>query len=85
MSPTAKLVSSTDLPVYSGFTLTIVDLEGRSLNERAVQLGRVKGPSCHGRLVSVRGTFHLFAESESAELSVLGRDVTNNFGIIYDI
>lgn len=37
-----------------------------------------------GRLISVRGTFHLFAESESADLSVLGRDVTNNFGIIYD-
>lgn len=37
-----------------------------------------------GRLVSVRGTFHLFTESESADLSVLGRDVTNNFGIIYD-
>jgi len=37
-----------------------------------------------GRPVTVRGTFHVFVESESADLSVLGRDVTNNFGIIYD-
>lgn len=37
-----------------------------------------------GRPVSIRGTFHVFVESESADLSVLGRDVTNNFGIIYD-
>lgn len=42
-----RLVSSTNLPVYSGFNLTIVDLEGRSLNERAVQLGRVNGPWCN--------------------------------------
>jgi hypothetical protein len=42
-----RLVSSTDLPVYSGFTRTIVDLEGRSLNERAVQLGRVNAASCY--------------------------------------
>lgn len=39
-----RLVSSTDLPIYSGFTLAIVDLEGRSLNERAVHLGQVNGP-----------------------------------------
>ena len=37
-----------------------------------------------GRPVRVRGVFHVFVESESADLSVLGRDVTNNFGIIYD-
>ena len=37
-----------------------------------------------GRQVIVRGTFHVFVESESSDLSVLGRDVTNNFGIIYD-
>lgn len=37
-----------------------------------------------GRPVSVRGTFHVFVESEIADMSVLGRDVTNNFGIIYD-
>jgi hypothetical protein len=37
-----------------------------------------------GRPVRVRRAFHLFTESESADLSVLGRDVTNNFGIIYD-
>ena len=37
-----------------------------------------------GRPVRVRGVFHVFTESESSDLSVLGRDVTNNFGIIYD-
>lgn len=37
-----------------------------------------------GRRVRVRGTFHVLVENESADLSVLGRDVTNNFGIIYD-
>jgi hypothetical protein len=37
-----------------------------------------------GRPVRVRGAFHVFAENESSDLSVLGRDVTNNFGIIYD-
>jgi hypothetical protein len=42
-----RLVSSTALPVYWGVTQTIVDLEGRSLNERAVQLGRVNGASLH--------------------------------------
>jgi len=40
---TLKLVSSTDLPVYAGFTLAIADLDGRSLNERTVNLGRVNG------------------------------------------
>lgn len=38
-----RLVSTTDLPIYSGFSLTIVDLDGRSLNERAVCLGQVNG------------------------------------------
>jgi hypothetical protein len=35
-------------------------------------------------LVSVRGSFAVFTEKESADLSVLGRDVTNNFGVMYD-
>ena len=30
-----------------------------------------------GRLVTVRGTFSVFTEGESADLSVLGRDVSN--------
>ncbi|MGH9959953.1 MAG: hypothetical protein ACREBC_22990 [Pyrinomonadaceae bacterium] len=30
-----------------------------------------------GRLVTVRGSFGVFTEGESADLSVLGRDVTN--------
>ncbi len=37
-----------------------------------------------GELATVRGTFGVFTEAESADLSVLGRDVTNNFGVIYD-
>jgi hypothetical protein len=37
-----------------------------------------------GRTVTVRGPFAVFTEGESAELSVLGRDVTNNFSVIYD-
>ena len=37
-----------------------------------------------GRTVTVRGPFAVFTESESAELSVLGRGVTNNFSVIYD-
>jgi hypothetical protein len=37
-----------------------------------------------GRPVRVRGPFQVFVERESTDISVLGRDVTNNFGIIYD-
>ena len=37
-----------------------------------------------GRIVQVRGHFGVFTESESGDMSVLGRDVTNNFGVIYD-
>lgn len=37
-----------------------------------------------GRLVAIRGTFAVFMEGQSIDLSVLGRDVTNNFGVIYD-
>ncbi len=36
------------------------------------------------QVVKVRGTFGVFKEDETADLSVLGRDVTNNFGVIYD-
>ena len=36
------------------------------------------------RVVTVRGSFGVFLEGESADLSVLGRDVTNNFSVIYD-
>jgi hypothetical protein len=35
-------------------------------------------------LITVRSSFGVFTEGESAELSVLGRDVTNNFSVIYD-
>ena len=37
-----------------------------------------------GRPVSVRGMFYVFVESESSDMAVLGRDVTDNFGVIYD-
>jgi len=37
-----------------------------------------------GQTVTVRGTFGVFTKGESADLSVLGRDVTNNFAVIYD-
>ncbi len=37
-----------------------------------------------GQLVTVRGPFSVFAQAESADLSVLGRDVTNNFTVVYD-
>ena len=37
-----------------------------------------------GRQITVRGTFRVFTEIESADMSVLGRDVTNNFSVIYD-
>jgi hypothetical protein len=37
-----------------------------------------------GRPVTVQGTFVVFTEDESLDLSVLGRDVTNNFSVIYD-
>lgn len=37
-----------------------------------------------GRVATVRGQFGVFTEGESAELSVLARDVTNNFSVIYD-
>lgn len=37
-----------------------------------------------GRPIAVRGSFRVFTEDESADLPVLGRDVTNNFSVIYD-
>lgn len=37
-----------------------------------------------GQLVTVGGTYGVFTKSENADLSILGRDVTNNFTVIYD-
>lgn len=37
-----------------------------------------------GKVIIVHGPFRAFTDSESAELSVPGRDVTNNFSVIYD-
>jgi hypothetical protein len=39
-----RLLASAGLPIYSGFTLTIVDAAGNSLNERAVHLANINGP-----------------------------------------
>jgi hypothetical protein len=36
------------------------------------------------QLITIRGSFGVFTEGESADLSVLGRDVTNNFRLFYD-
>ena len=36
-----------------------------------------------GRLVSVQGLFGVFTAVSSSDVSVLGRDVTNNFDVIY--
>ena len=38
-----SLIATAKLPIYSGFTLSIVDFEKHSLNERAVRLAKVKG------------------------------------------
>lgn len=37
-----------------------------------------------GQRVTVRGSFCVLTEIESSDLSILGRDVTNNFSVIYD-
>ena len=37
-----------------------------------------------GKLITVRGMYGVFAENSGTDLAVLGRDVTNNFGVIYD-
>ena len=36
-----------------------------------------------GDHISVKGPFAVFTESESSDISLLGRDVTNNFDVIY--
>jgi hypothetical protein len=41
IQPSLRLIATAKLPIYSGFTLAIVDGEGRSLTERAVHLLRV--------------------------------------------
>ena len=40
-----RKIATDELPPYSGYTLTILDLTGESLIERAVKLGYVDGPS----------------------------------------
>jgi len=36
------------------------------------------------QMITVRGVFGVFTKGESADLSILGRDITNNFSVIYD-
>ena len=36
-----------------------------------------------GKRVTVQGTFGVFTDLASSDVSVLGRDVTNNFAVIY--
>lgn len=36
-----------------------------------------------GKLVNVQGLFGVFTDLSSSDVSILGRDVTNNFDIIY--
>src|SRR6185369_9659310 len=40
--PALRLIATTRLPIYSGFDLTIVDLRGKSLNERAAHVVDVR-------------------------------------------
>ena len=39
-----QLIATTKLPIYAHFNLSIVDFDGRSLNERAARLATVAGP-----------------------------------------
>jgi hypothetical protein len=43
-STSLSLLATGTLPIYSGFTVTIVDAAGNSLNERAARLANVNGP-----------------------------------------
>jgi hypothetical protein len=37
----------------------------------------------NGKQVEIRGSFGVFTDSQSSDISVLGRDVTDNFDVIY--
>jgi hypothetical protein len=39
--------------------------------------------SSEGKRVIVQGAFGVFTESSSSDVAILGRDVTNNFDVIY--
>jgi hypothetical protein len=64
--------------------------------DQAVQLGGVGGHAdCQfvqtaiafdrgdGKEIKVNGTFAVFTNMDSSDVSILGRDVTNNFDVIY--
>jgi hypothetical protein len=44
---------------------------------------RLSFPRDDGKRVTVQGPFGVFTELTSSDISVLGRDVTNNFDVIY--
>lgn len=93
---TFLLDAGADCTVFSiGFLSSLVSLQ--SSRDAQIQLAGVGGrvgsitvdttigfSRDDGKVVIVRGPFAVFTEGESAELSVLGRDVTNNFSVIYD-
>jgi hypothetical protein len=93
---TFLLDAGADRTVFSrGFLRSLVPLQSSETGQ--IQLAGVGGrvdsitvdtvigfTRDDGRTVTVRGSYAVFTEGESAELSVLGRDVTNNFSVIYD-
>lgn len=44
---------------------------------------RITFTRADGKPVTVNGSFGVFADAGSSDISVLGRDVTNNFDVIY--
>ncbi len=71
-----------DLQMTSGDQLLLSGVGGGT---RSITIAsRIAFARDDGELINVRGSFGVFTEAESAELSVLGRDVTNNFSVIYD-
>lgn len=44
---------------------------------------RLAFASAEGRRITVQGPFGVFGEQGSSDVSILGRDVTNNFDVIY--
>ena len=93
---TFLLDAGADRTVFSaGFLALLQPLE--TLGPEQIHLAGVGGPvnsitvetalgfvKDDGQVIRVRGSFGVFTEGGSAELSVLGRDVTNNFSVIYD-
>jgi hypothetical protein len=56
---------------------------GRPVNSITVETA-LSSRRDDGKLITVRGSFAVSTEEQSADLSVPGRDAINNFGVIYD-